>query len=265
MSLLLPGALDRDLSEPLAHLAEHGYARLGPVLAPDAAERLRDRAEDVMLGRVEYPGLFFQADSPTGSYDDLEYRKGWRGPSLEYRKIEKIEADPLYRAWIENALFERLTRALIPGGISLYRAIVMTKSAKGGTELPFHQDGGRFWGVDREPTLQVWTALDDAPIESGCVEVVPGTHLAGLTTPNGGNVPAAFLERERAFERVVPLPTRAGEVLLLHNHIWHRSGLNRSGHVRRALSACYMSAETRCLRTRRAPRRFVRLFESRAE
>jgi hypothetical protein len=262
MSLLLPGALALDLDAPLAHLAEHGYARLGQVLAPEAAEQLRQRADDVMLGRREYPGLFFQADSPTGSYDDLEYRKGWRGPSLEYRKIEKIEVDPLYRAWIENPLFERIARRLIPDGVSLYRAIVMTKAASGGTMLPFHQDGGRFWGIDRAPTLQVWTALDDAPLEAGCVEVVPGTHHAGLTTPNGGSVPSDFLERERALDRVIPLPAKAGEVLLLHNHVWHRSGLNRSGRPRRALSACYMSAQTRCLRTKREPRRFVRLFEA---
>ena len=44
-----------------------------------------------MLGRVTYPGLFFQHDTTTGNYQDLEFGKGWQGPSLNYRKIEKLE------------------------------------------------------------------------------------------------------------------------------------------------------------------------------
>lgn len=259
--MLTPGALAMDLTAPLAHFAEHGWARLGRVLDDDAAAALRARADEIMLGRVVYDGLFFQKDSPTGSYADLEFAKGWQGPSLEYRKIEKLERDPLYRAWIENPLFGRIAHALVGDAVSLFRAVLWTKSAAGGTELPFHQDGGRFWGVDRDPTLQIWTALDDVPLESGCVEVVSGTHRGGLVSADGGGVPEEALLAAGAADRAEPLPARAGEVLLIHNHVWHRSARNTSGHPRRALSACYMDAATRCTRKKRAPRRFVRLFE----
>ena len=51
-----------------------------------------------MLGEVQYPGLFYQHDSPTGRYEDLEFGAGWVGPSLSYRKLEKLELDPLF-AW----------------------------------------------------------------------------------------------------------------------------------------------------------------------
>lgn len=259
--MLVPGTLQMDLAGPLAHLAEHGWARLGKVLGDAFAEALRARADDVMQGRVVYDGLFFQRDSTTGSYDDLEFNKGWQGPSLEYRKIEKLEKDPLYRAWIENPLFERIARVLVGERVALYRSVLMTKAVSGGTVLPWHQDGGRFWGLDRDPTLQIWTALDDAPVEAGCVEVVSGTHLGGLVTPFGGSVPEEARAARRAEERAEPLAARAGEVLLIHNHVWHRSGRNTSGHPRRALSTCYMSGDTRCTRKKRAPRQFVKLFE----
>ena len=124
-----------------------------------------------MHERVRHEGLFFQRDSATGRYEDLEFAKGWQGPSPEYRKIEKLELDPLFRAWMKNALFERIARRLIAGPIALYRAVLFTKSAAGGTALPWHQDGGRFWGLDRSPELQIWTALDDCPVDAGCVEV----------------------------------------------------------------------------------------------
>jgi len=45
---------------------------------------------------------------------------------------------------------------------------------------------GLFWGSIAIPFSRFWTALDDAPIEGGCVEVVPGSHKAGLATPLGG-------------------------------------------------------------------------------
>jgi hypothetical protein len=257
-SLSIPGAAERDLDAPLAEYAREGWARLGRVLSDEGIAALRERADDLMLGRVAYDGLFFQADTTTGRYDDLEFGKGWQGPSLNYRKMEKLEKDPLFLAWIQNELFGRIARAVIGEAVTIYRAVLFNKAARGGTELPWHQDGGRFWGLDRDPVLQIWTALDDAPAEAGCVEVLPRTHLGGLATPLGGLVPPPLVEgRDR---EAVPVPARAGEALLIHNHLWHRSGVNRTDSPRRAFTVCYMDAATRCLRTKRAPRHFVRVF-----
>ena len=258
--MLVPGADSLDLTRPLAEYVEQGYARLGPVLSDEAMMALRARADDIMLGRVTYPGLFFQRDTESGRYDDLTYGKGWEGPSLNYRKMEKLEKDPLFLAWIQNPLFERVARAVIGGGVSIYRAVLFNKAARGGTVLPWHQDGGRFWGVDRDPVLQIWTALDDAPVEAGCVEMFPRSHKDGLATPLGGLVPADLAAARGAEASAVPEPARAGEAMLIHNHLWHRSGVNGTAAPRRAFTVCYMSAETRCVRTRRAPRSFVRVF-----
>lgn len=249
-----------NLEAVLSHFWEHGYARLGRVADDGTVSALQRRADAMMLGEVKVPGLFYQLDSETGAYDDLTFGLGYQGPSLDYRKLEKLEGDPIFRAWIEHPWFERIARAVVGPDIVLYRAILMNKSARGGTPLPWHQDGGRFWGLDREPTLQIWTALDDAPIAAGCVEVVPGSHKDGLATPLGGLVQPNVVEARRAEEHAVPLPAVAGEVILLHNHLWHRSGRNTTGKPRRAFSVCYMDAATRCLRKKRAPRTFTRVF-----
>jgi hypothetical protein len=250
-----------DLERVLADFATHGWARLGRVLSDEGLAALGTRVDDLMHERVRHEGLFFQRDSATGRYEDLEFAKGWQGPSPDYRKIEKLELDPLFRAWMTNPLYERIARRLIAGPIALYRAVLFTKSAAGGTALPWHQDGGRFWGLDRPPELQIWTALDDCPVDAGCVEVVDGSHTAGLATAEGGVIADALLRAADAEARALPLPTRAGEGLLIHNHLWHRSRVNRTGRRRSAVSFCYMSAATRCLRKKRAPREFLRLFE----
>ena len=237
---------------------EHGFAHVPGVVPLDVLERLRARADDIMHGRVVHEGLFFQLDSTTGKFYDLEFGNGWQGPSDNYRKIEKLERDPLFHEFLQNTHFEKIVRAVIEGDVAIYRAILMTKAARGGTVLPFHQDAGKFWGLDRDPPIQIWTALDDAPIEAGCVEVLPGSHKNGLVTPLGGLVPE---DRSRGVDdRVVKVPARAGDLIVLHNHVWHRSGVNTTPKTRRAFSVCYMSAATKCTRKKRAPRTFPRVF-----
>src|SRR3954463_13862924 len=167
--MLSPGAERMDLEPALADLREHGYARLGKVLNAAGLVALRERAEDVMLGRVSYPGLFFQLDAATGHYEDAPIGLGWQGPSLDYRKLEKLEHAERFRAWLTNALFERIARHVIAGPISLYRAIVFNKGPGGGSDIPWHQDGGALWGLSEPPMLQIWTALDDAPVGGGCL------------------------------------------------------------------------------------------------
>jgi hypothetical protein len=249
-----------DLPGVLAHYREHGWARLG-VLADDGTlAALRQRADDIMLGRVVYEGMFFQHDAGTGRYEDLEFGRGWVGPSLAYRKIEKLERDPLFRAWLESPLLAPVVHAVVGPEVAIYRATLFTKSADGGTELPWHQDGGSFWGLDRDPELQIWTALDDAPAESGCVEVFDGSHQAGLATPLGGSIPADVVARRGADACRQAVPARAGEVLLIHNHLWHRSGTNTTGRPRRGFTVAYMPASTQCVRKRRAKRQFTRVF-----
>jgi ectoine hydroxylase-related dioxygenase (phytanoyl-CoA dioxygenase family) len=144
--------------------------------------------------------------------------------------------------------------------VTLYRATLFNKAADGSSEIPWHQDAGSYWGLDRDPVLQLWTALDDAPVGAGCLEIIPESHTGGLATPLGGAIPADVAERNPARARAVLLPAVAGEVVLIHNHAWHRSGNNRSGKVRRAFTACLMDGATRCTRKKRAPRHFFTVF-----
>jgi len=260
MNMLLPGAVGLDLTEPMKHLFEHGYARLGKVLDAAGLAALRERAEDLMMGRVTYPGLFFQLDAETGKYEDAPIGLGWQGPSLAYRKLEKLEKDERFLAWLQNPLFERVARAQIDGGVVLYRAILFNKGIPGGSDIPWHQDGGKLWGLSQDPTVQIWTALDDAPVDGGCLEVLPGSHVGGLVTALGGVVPADKVAAADANARAVSLPAEAGEVVLVHNKVWHRSGRSRTGKRRLAFSVCLMSDETRCLRKKRAPRVFFPVF-----
>ena len=93
--LLQPGALALPLEEPLRQYLAQGYAPLGPLLSERGVDWLRERALALMLGELQYPGLFFQMDASTGRYEDAPLGLGWQGPSLAYRKLEKGFADVL--------------------------------------------------------------------------------------------------------------------------------------------------------------------------
>ena len=258
--MLLPQAETMDLSAPLAEFAEQGYARLGPVLSPAGARQLAERADALMQGEIQYPGMFFQHDSPSGHYDDLVFNEGWVGPSDSYRKLEKLELDPLFWSWINNPLFERLAHTLLGDEVRLYRAVLWNKAPQRGMAVPWHQDDGKFWGLDRAPFLQVWTAIDDASAKAGCLQVLPGSHLGGLATPEGGTITPASLHQADAAHKSKALPARAGECILVHNHTWHRTGRNHTAAPRRALSISFLGADVQCARRRHRPRQFKQLF-----
>lgn len=252
--------LSVDLEEALATFAAEGFARLGRVASDEVLETLRTRADDLMDGRADGEGLFFQKDAENGEYYDLPFGRGWEGATRRYRKIEQLQRDPVFRAWLGNRTFQQIAQRVLGENVFVLRAMLMTKAAQGGTPLPWHQDAGRFWGVRPDPMLQIWTALDDAPESTGCVEVFPRSHLDGLASPQGGVVPRPIVEARGADARAVPVPVRAGEAILIHNLVWHRSGVNVTAHTRRAFSVCFIDEHTQCTRTRKAPRVFDRAF-----
>lgn len=256
MNLLHPDAYRIDVKAALDDLIRDGARPLGRVLSAEATAALAARADEIMLGQVTYPGLFFQHDSTSGRYEDLRLRRGYEGPSLAYRKVEKLELDPLFWRLIRCELFEWIATTLLGPNITLYRAVLFNKRPQRGSATPLHQDAGDFWGIDQDPQLQIWTALDDVTEDSGCLEYVPRSHHGGRVTPLGGVIPREL----SASACRQTITAKAGESVLIHNWVWHGSLANVSDRRRRAVSICYLDANTQCVRRKRSPRQFVPVF-----
>ncbi len=224
-----------------------GWLRLGRTLDDDALEGLRDRIDDYMLGKRRDDGLMMQIDLG-GDYGALaDATLGFKGPRLDYRKIENLERDDRFREFLGRPLFRDLSARAYGRGvdIGIYRAMFMNKPAAKGTLLPWHQDGGLTWNLDRDPLLTVWTALDPATIANGCVQIIPGSHRLGLLSARGHTISAEHEAAHCRPEQVVHIELAAGESVLLHNFTLHRSDINRTSTPRRAFSCCYLDARTR--------------------
>lgn len=228
---------------------DDGYLRLGRI-EPDALQALQDRIDQIMLGKAQtrYERLMMQLDSASGKYDEAgEQSRGFKGATLGYRKIQDLEFDPTFLRYMQRPLFADICRRVYgqDAQIACFRAMFMNKPAHKGTFLPWHQD--RWSNLDRDPLLTVYTALDPATVENGCVQIIPGSHKLGLVNPEH---PSGFLTPEQTKQHCPPdkveyLTLEAGEVAILHNWLLHGSDVNRSDIPRRAFSVCYMDARTR--------------------
>ncbi len=224
-----------------------GFLRLGRVLSDNELSALRERIDAIMLGTspTNAAQLLMQLDSKDGAYENAgEQSLGWKGATLDYRKIQNLEFDPLFLEFLQKPVFEEVCAHVYGADtpIAAFRAMFMNKPAHQGTRLPWHQD--RWSNLDRDPLITVWTALDPASRANGCVEIVPGSHHELLNPSHG----SGFLTPEQAQATTQGntqfLELEAGEAVLLHNWLLHASDVNRTDIPRRAFSVCYMDART---------------------
>ena len=228
----------------LEEFHEQGYVRFGHVAPTAEIDSLRHRIDQIMLGEVRYEKMLMQLCPSAGDLERSRQTKEFKGSTLKYRKIQDLEQDPLFLAYIQNPLFRDLTAKIISANISIFRAMFFNKPAEQGVTINWHQDGAGGWQLDIPPQITVWTALDDTSVANGCLQIIPGSHKSII--PEKGDL---LSEEERAIhapdEKRLYLEMEKGEVVLLHNWTLHRSETNSTNQPRRAFSVCYIDAATR--------------------
>lgn len=94
------------------------------------------------------------------------------------------------------------------------------------TSTDWHQDRGvGHADADATDMVTAWVAITDATVENGCLQVVPGL---GDLLPHCPQVQTAIAPQHLDTSRAVPLPLRAGGVVLFHPLVPHASLPNRS-------------------------------------
>jgi hypothetical protein len=247
----LPTTTARITDEQWDQYFRQGFLHLGRLVDADELRLLRARADDLATGRVVNPRVQVQRDTG-GRYEDLPEVAGQPSAgTLGYRKVQGLETDELFRAVLRSPVLAEVAEHHYGRhtSASLFRAMVMNKPAAQGTVLPWHQDGGDVWALDRDPLITIWMALDDATAANGCVEVIPGSHRLGLVTAQGSTLSEEDARRFCPQDQVHPLEVPAGHAVLMHNWLIHRSGVNPTPQPRRAFTACYLDSRTRNILT----------------
>lgn len=114
------------------------------------------------------------------------------------------------------------------------------KPAKKGGVVAWHQDYSYWTRTKPVAHITCWCALDDATIENGCLQYIPGSHKWGLLPKPviAGELHGIkdFLndEQKQSFDRPEMVPAKAGEAIFHHSLALHGSGENKSAQPRRA-------------------------------
>jgi ectoine hydroxylase-related dioxygenase (phytanoyl-CoA dioxygenase family) len=117
--------------------------------------------------------------------------------------------------------------------VQLHHNKMFIKPPEKGSPFPMHQDAP-FFPHDNHSMIAAICHFDDAPLEKGCVRVVPGSHKLGMIPhekEGGWHLPF----EQYPIESAVPCPAKAGDVLFFSYLTVHGSGINVSNEARTTL------------------------------
>jgi len=139
--------------------------------------------------------------------------------------------------------------------ILCWTATFFIKEAHSPGFVSWHQDS-TYWGLDPADVITAWVALTRSDLESGCMKVMPGTHI-GEQIPHVDTYDKDNLlsrGQEVAVEvdpsKAVDLLLRPGEISLHHIKLVHGSEPNTSDDRRIGMAIRYIPTHVRQTKVR---------------
>jgi ectoine hydroxylase-related dioxygenase (phytanoyl-CoA dioxygenase family) len=134
------------------------------------------------------------------------------------------------RDFAAGPVFQDLVHDLVGNRVRLYWDQAVYKKPENPSEFPWHQDNG-YTFVRPQQYLTCWVSLTDATEENGCPWVVPGVHRHGTLAHEMTELGWRCLDKPAD---AVPVPVRAGSIVVFSSLTPHRTGPNSSDGVRKS-------------------------------
>jgi ectoine hydroxylase-related dioxygenase (phytanoyl-CoA dioxygenase family) len=144
--------------------------------------------------------------------------------------VHLVKRSPRLREFCASRVFRELARDLVGPDVRLYWDQAVYKKPDKPRPFHWHQDNGYTY-LEPQAYLTCWVALTDATIENGCPWVVPGLHTRGTLKHWLTDTGWQCLD---APEGAIPVPARAGSIVVFSSLTPHRTGPNLSDAVRKA-------------------------------
>jgi ectoine hydroxylase-related dioxygenase (phytanoyl-CoA dioxygenase family) len=212
---------------------------------------------DRQIARYERDGLLFPVDafSPEQARHYLDRLESFeREQGQQFGKGHNFKPHLLFR-WVDEIVHHPAVldavEDLIGPDIRLFHLSIWPKNAHDPAFVSWHQDA-TYFGLEPPVQVTAWVALTDASVESGCMEVVPGSHGLGQLHHGESDAPHNLLSRGQTVTEEfgrgdsVFMAVRAGQMSLHHTHLVHRSGANRTDRRRIGLGISYIPTSARC-------------------
>ena len=231
-----------------AELDERGFVMRREVFDASELRAIRDACE-VLVIRLE--GEQRRTKHRLGSYMFEMQRRldtiiKWEPEHPEL--VQGIEpfahlSEELRQWGLDARLVEPCKDLVGENDLALFTEKLNVKRARKGGKIILHQDFP-YWSDLTPMASRVATAmlfLDDATIENGCLEVVPGSHREGIQPRLAVDGLGALEMDPQQYDhsRLLPLEVPAGSVAFFGPFLVHRSLFNTSNADRRALLYSY--------------------------
>lgn len=220
----------------IEHFNEQGYLIVRQAFAANEVQNALQGLVDLIMGKnPEFTGVMFEAKA-----QEILSTLGQDARQDAVRKLMFfVEYEPRLKAISHHPkLIKAVTTLLGERVPHLFQDMALIKPPRLGREKPWHQDNAYFNYPYGTPVVGVWIALDEATIENGCMQFLPGQHKTG---------PRIHFQRrdwqicdtEILGQESVAAPLKPGGLLFFSGLLPHGTPHNSSGNRRRALQFHY--------------------------
>lgn len=211
--------LPPDLADYASRYADQGYVLIKGLLSRKKAGFYREETHRLLasLGERGDPTWGSAASVAGGAETSLQDLHDAQFYSAAY---SRLLLDPRFTA----------VAAAVLGtpNVQLHHTKLFVKPPEHGSPFPLHQDYPFFPHTHHRVGAAIFH-FDDAPVEKGCLRVVPGSHHGG---PREHDPEGSYHLPDVPFSSAVPVPAEAGDVIFFGYLTVHGSGVNVSHEAR---------------------------------
>ena len=200
--------------EMLETYQRDGVVKVPQIITPDEVAHFRKAALDILEAMPKDPDRPFN------------------------QKVNVWREDPVLKALTQHPNVAAVAEKIADVQLRIWHDHILAKMPGLGVPTAFHQDLVK-WPYDRRSNaLSAWIALQDTPVEMGCMSFVQGSH--GML-----DVPDMHTNNQEGWREMAPeiewgsrvtWPLQAGDCTFHHGMTFHTAGPNqlsdwRIGHV----------------------------------
>ncbi|MBP6507900.1 MAG: phytanoyl-CoA dioxygenase family protein, partial [Opitutaceae bacterium] len=219
---------------------ENGYLLVRQAFtAKETADALQGLLDLIAGKRPDFTGLLFEAKAkeliPTLSPEQRQdyIRKLWYFVEFDAR-LKALSHHPKLLGIVQTLIGDKAPH--------MFQDMALIKPPRLGREKPWHQDKAYFDFPLATPVVGVWIALDEATVENGCMQILPGRHKDGPKI-HFQRRDWQICDNQMLGTQSAAAPLKPGGLLLFDGLMPHGTPHNSSPNRRRALQYHYAPAD----------------------
>ncbi len=190
--------------------------------------------DDYFIGSGDRIRFFFE----DGAFDADGRLRQPKRDSLNKMGHAMHDLDPVFEAFSHTPELAALADSLGFADPGVIQSMYIFKPPRIGGEVVSHQDS-TFLYTEPESCVGFWFALEDATLENGCMQFIPGAHRGPLRARNyrraDGRLVTDVIDDTPWPEHArLPAEAATGTLVVFHGRTPHLSGPNRSERSRHA-------------------------------